>query len=299
LDTRKDSVQALELLASAIRIGIKKRNPQAGPVGFGIASMMSYDTTCSMLEDAKINLQDIDFLVANSGADLFVWWGQEDMSSYEPYEEHIDDGWDKNKVLNRFDKPSKQEKSTKWALMETGPFHVITGAEYNIGPGMDGVRAKDQILSKLRKHGIRTQMSFQVDQGSDGSAVVPLLHITPFRASRSLALRFLFHRLGIDLTTVTIVNFATGMISEENSRRVKFAVSDMDGLLGGTQKVVIVPTKTAEATGQADSQWSSRMWWDLDGDEGCDWYGDRVVLMSEPKRKVDPEVRRHIGIDCN
>eukprot|EP00803_Ostreobium_quekettii_P010053 evm.model.scf_603.4 EVM.evm.TU.scf_603.4 scf_603:21080-24472(-) len=299
LDTQKDSVQALELLASAIKIGIKKRNPQAGPVGFGLASMMSYDQTCSMLEDAKINLQDIDFMILNSGSDLFVWWGQEDMSSYEPYEVHIDDGWDKKHVLNRFDKPPKQEKSTKWALKETGPFHVITGAESSTVPGMDGVKAKDQILSKLRKRGIRTQMTFQVDKASDGSPVTPLLHITPFRASRSLALRFLFHRLGIELTNVTIVNFATGMISEEKSRRVKFAVSDMDGLLGGTQKVVIVPTKAAEVVDETDSKWSSRMWWDLDGEDGCDWYGSRVVLMSEPKTKVDPEVRRHIGIDGN
>jgi hypothetical protein len=81
-----------------------------------------------------------------------------------------------------------------------------------IAPGDHGLAAHEQlavvgrIRRRFRRSGLRTQVCAQLD----GAAT--RLHVTPLRASRALALRFLAYKHRVDLTSIVLVCCAAAVI---------------------------------------------------------------------------------------
>jgi sucrose-phosphate synthase len=81
-----------------------------------------------------------------------------------------------------------------------------------IAPGDHGLAAHEQlavvgrIRRRFRRSGLRTQVCAQLD----GAAT--RLHVTPLRASRSLALRFLAYKHRVDLTSIVVICCAAAVI---------------------------------------------------------------------------------------
>lgn len=304
LDNQPMANQAISLLRGAIKAasGPDSTDRETRPVGIAIASMLSYDATCSLLDYGLIELEDVDLIIANGGADVYVWAGQEDMISYEPYYMHIDVHWDKTvvqRLLERVWKDGEKKirllkpvhKKTPFGLTaDTGPHHILMEIEKEYKQ-VDDVAVVDRIRARLRNKGVRAQTILQVDKTAAGKGVAPLLHVTPQRASRALAMRFVFHRLGIDLDNVVVVCVASSIASTmssdstSESRRVGFVASDMYDLVGGRQKVVIVPPNDVNRVRVPTDRLEAEMIEKLQLYCGPDIYEDRVTLLEEGKTK--------------
>ncbi|GMH33769.1 hypothetical protein BSKO_01603 [Bryopsis sp. KO-2023] len=306
LDNQPMAKQALKLLRGAVKAAYETEGSdrETSPAGFGIASMMSFDMTCTLLDYESVDTRDIDFIIVNGGADVFLWAGQDDMISYDPYDMHISGYWDKTvveRLLKRIWKDGKKEKrllkhihkKTGFGMMtDTGPNHILMEIEKEAKQSVDDVAVVDRIRAQLRNNGVRAQTVLQVDKTSAGKQVAPLLHVIPLRASRALAMRFLFHRLNIELDNVVVVCVASSVasteskpVAESESRKVGFVVSDMYDIVGGKQKVIIVPptdeTRVRVPTDRLDAQMIEKLKLQC----GPDVYDYRVVLLQEAKTK--------------
>lgn len=308
LDNHPMAKQALGLLRRAMKsaYGADSDDRETSNVGFGILSMLNYNATCSLLDYESIEIDDLDLIIANGGADVYVWAGQagqEDMLSYEPYEIHINVNWDKQVVQRLLESiwkdDQKQTRLLKHVRKQTafgftpdsGPNHVLKEIEKEVKTRFDDLAVVDRIRARLRSKGVRAQIILQVDKTAAGKGVAPLLHVMPQRASRALAMRFVFERHGVDLENVVLVGVASSISAsktspdQSESRKVGFVVSDMHDLIGGKQKVVLVPptdeTRVRVPTDRLDEQMIEKLKLYC----GPDIYEDRVVLLEEGQTK--------------
>lgn len=308
LDNHPMAKQALGLLKRAIKsaYGADSSDRETSTVGFGILSMLNYDATCSLLDYESIEMDDIDLVIANGGADVYVWAGQagqEDMISYEPYDIHINVNWDKQvvqRLLESFWKDDQKQarllkhvrKQTAFGLTpDSGPNHVLKEIEKEVKTRFDDLAVVDRIRARLRTKGVRAQIILQVDKTAAGKGVAPLLHVMPQRASRALAMRFVFERHGIDLENVVLVGVASSISEskaspeQSESRKVGFVVSDMYDLIGGKQKVVLVPPTDENRVRVPTDRLDEQMIEKLKLHCGPDIYEDRVVLLEDGQTK--------------
>jgi sucrose-phosphate synthase len=97
-----------------------------------------------------------------------------------------------------------------------------------IAPGDHGLAAHEQlavvgrIRRRFRHSGLRTQVCAQLD----GAAT--RLHVTPLRASRALALRFLAYKHRVDLTSIVVICCAAAVIDSPLS-----LAESLDAAVGG------------------------------------------------------------------
>ncbi len=68
---------------------------------------------------------------------------------------------------------------------------------------------------------------------AEGAAVVPHVHITPMRASRALALRFLATKFGLGMDAFTVMAVAPSMDTAGDATRVPAHTSDLIELVSG------------------------------------------------------------------
>lgn len=109
---------------------------------------------------------DVDFIVCNSGADLFVWWGGDEMRSYEPYDIHIEERWNKDsieRVLERMVADKIKKKPLLSSIKgTTGHFHILKEVPKQTVWNVDDVTVVDRVRARLRKAGIRVGCILQV-----------------------------------------------------------------------------------------------------------------------------------------
>eukprot|EP00803_Ostreobium_quekettii_P007884 evm.model.scf_2113.2 EVM.evm.TU.scf_2113.2 scf_2113:13778-22052(-) len=268
IDDSETSGAGIELLKR--EIGKRGRGEGgAGGVGFGVATMMGYCALCERLEDGGLAPGDVDFAVCNAGADAFLAAGGEEMASCGAYEAHVDGSpWDKTtvrRVLERIPAgvASHRARLLKCAGGGTGPCHLVMDLHPTVKPTrlvVEGIR------KRLRQQGIRSQVALWGGHAGETAARV---HVTPLRASRSLAVRFLMARLGISMARATVVCFPSAMAAEGESLRVGLAASDARAMVAGSQAVVLVPPGGGGAgEGRVVEEFEA----------GRVLYGDRVVV---------------------
>jgi hypothetical protein len=98
------------------------------------------------------------------------------------------------------------------------------------------------ICQRLRATGMRTQLTVQADPASDSDGL--LLHLTPLRASRALALRFLAHSNELPMDAFTLVT--VGKVAPGGAK-VALGSSDGEEMLGGMQRVLVADVAALKA----------------------------------------------------
>ncbi|GBF97791.1 sucrose phosphate synthase [Raphidocelis subcapitata] len=96
-----------------------------------------------------------------------------------------------------------------------------------------------RVRKRFRAGGLRCQVVAQLE--SDGAA---RLHITPLRASRALALRYLAHRHGVEMRGLVVVSCARELAPPPPAGGpcpAAFAASDAEDLLAGALGALVVP----------------------------------------------------------
>ena len=191
LDNSSLAGQALRLLKSIIASAYGRRSERmsTSKVGFGIASMLSLDKTSTLAEQSGVKVRhlismpvefvlcgalqmsEIDFVVCNSGADLFVRSSGTEMTSYEPYDVHIDERWNKDaieRVLERmWADRQKQKHLLSPVKIPTGHFHIVKEVAKKPVENIDDVATVDRVRAQLRRVGIRVGCTLQVPNLSE------------------------------------------------------------------------------------------------------------------------------------
>lgn len=93
----------------------------------------------------------------------------------------------------------------------------------------------DKLKRRLRKLGFRGNMTLQMvpKMGS----WLSVLHLTPLRASRSLALRYLSYRAGLSMSDVSLLTFPRKQGAVEAGLSLSAYTSDFPDLVAGWHKV--------------------------------------------------------------
>lgn len=242
-------------------------------VGVGVASTYNLANTSAMMKDAGLAMSDLDFAITNAGSE--IWYSASGLGLKgsdpvldEQYEALIEAKWDKVSVRRVL----WQNLSSKGFLpglkasdggakpkikvdTETGAHHLMVTLQKPEGGDGSGLSPGEQtallnrIKGRFRRSGIRTQLLSQYDE--DACKV----HITPLRASRALALRYLAHKHKVNLDNLVLITCATGLqgaglsegaqleggIQPVEGRTATFAASDVEDLVSGKQGVLVVP----------------------------------------------------------
>jgi sucrose-phosphate synthase len=251
---------------------------QRGSVGVGLLSMLGFESTCEHLEAAGIGRDELDFMVCNSGADMWLQWPGGRWDADEAYEGQIGFEWDRivlHRMLTKIiSQPQADNKARRLPRLKellynvqeqpaagVHPRHICleldpeTQAILSAGMGprsrstptaARSLAVVDRLRRRLRSKGLRASFNLQmVPREQDYLAV---LHITPLRASRPLALRYLAQRVGRPLDSWVVLALSPETAgSEEGGDLVAGSYcSDTSDLLGGLQKVCVVTPEAAE-----------------------------------------------------
>ncbi|GBF90940.1 sucrose-phosphate synthase-like [Raphidocelis subcapitata] len=249
-------------------------------VGVGVASAYGLGDTLRLLAGAGLSAGDVDFAVTDCGSQIWLAGAAsarapgaaagaaaEACAADESYDAHIDHNWDKISVRRLLahllaqpgifaglaggaaaPPPLRVSVDT-----ETGSHHLLLTLRRRNAPA-GGAAAPplapeallalvSRIKRRFRSSGVRAQIAAQLE--ADGAA---RLHITPLRASRALALRYLAHRHGVPLADLVFVSCAREMAPGAPAR---FAASDAEDLVAGVQGVLVLPPPPAAGDGAA------------------------------------------------
>jgi len=195
----------------------------------GVASMLGFETTHGLLERYGVDTSEISAIICNSGADIWTFDGDE-WHFIEEYESFIDFGWSRDQIHRTLRKivSSKMDadghkkrlprlKELLYNVMEepaTGvhPRHFCLELDpetINILCSGLGPRVKSmglpqltslsvgRLKNRLRSKGFRANYTLQLVP--EGEEYLAVLHITPIRASRPLALRWYANKAGMNM----------------------------------------------------------------------------------------------------
>lgn len=250
-------------------------DPASPAVGFGLMTTHCYKDAITLLESCNCSLQQLDFLVCDAGAQIWHMTqgparsgsslapghapaaeaangGESPAPVFdEDWERHYDYKWDApvvRQVLKRLiatkaflGKAASRAPGVQVRLSgESTPYHYLVNIR---GVQVDSVDA-DLLLARfrrlLRRNGLRSQLLLTADfKPSDQYCMT--LHVTPLRAARHLALRYIAHHYKLPLEAFTLLTPATSVAGG----KVVVTASDGQELLGGLQQVVITPTPTS------------------------------------------------------
>eukprot|EP00887_Chlorella_sp_A99_P001559 scaffold8.g1559.t1 len=234
---------------------------------------------CSAGPAAGLDMGALDFAVCNSGADIWHQLPDGHWDADESYEALVDFEWDRIslhrmllKVVSQQDEGSSSRrlprlKELLYNVQEapTGgvhPRHICMELDEatqailaaGMGPRRGAYAARgarltvavmERLRRRMRSKGLRATYTLQqVPRPGDGD-FLSVLHITPVRASRPLAMRFLAHKFGLDLGAVSLVALVPAL--DAGRQLAATYTSDAADLLAGQQRVVVVPDEGGAA----------------------------------------------------
>ncbi|KAI8109061.1 hypothetical protein M9435_005477 [Picochlorum sp. BPE23] len=237
--------------------------------GIGVMSMLGFETSHSLLKKYGVDVDNISFIICNSGADIWLQQGGEWLAKDE-YESLIDYSWDRNsfhrmlkKIISSPSENSQRLPRLKELLYNVGeeqesgvhPRHICLELDpetQNILASGMGPKAKTtehlrltgliaaRLKNKLRSKGFRANFTLQIVP-EEKERNLAALHITPVRSSRPLALRWLANKLNLNMSDFTSVVFPAYMKGGECLESVMVPwTSDASDLVGGLQKCEII-----------------------------------------------------------
>ena len=246
-------------------------------VGIGILSMLGFESTHDLLDSEGVDESLVKFIICNSGAD--IWFNEEGQwVASEEYEKLITYNWDRvslhrmlKKIISARNENSQRLPKLKELLYNVGeepeegavhPRHICLELDPEtqqiLASGM-GPKARSTeylrfvaiIVSRLKKRlrtkGFRGNYTLQLVPDEEKQHFLCVLHITPIRASRPLALRWIAQTLGLNMSdfTVSVTPACLTGDTKLDSLIVPWT-SDVADLVGGMQQVqVVVPNEAS------------------------------------------------------
>ena len=237
-------------------------------IGIGVASMLGFETTHALLGEYRVDMSKIEFIICNSGADIWTQCeGQWDAN--DEYESLIDHSWERisihrmlKKVISSPAEDQKRLPRLKELLYNVGeaqevgvhPRHICLELDPEtvqiLSSGM-GPKAKtmnpltlaamgvNRLKNKVRSKGFRANYTLQIIP--EGEEYLAVLHITPVRASRPLALRWLANKLGLSMDNFTMAVFPATITGTNGMDGIMVPwTSDAVDLVAGMQKCDII-----------------------------------------------------------
>ncbi|KAI3435641.1 hypothetical protein D9Q98_001699 [Chlorella vulgaris] len=254
---------------SALLEGLESRG-QRNDVGLGLLSMLGFESTCQHMEAAGIARDEFDLMVCNSGADLWLQVSGGRWEADELYEGQIAFEWDRillhrmlTKIISKPQEDNRRLPRLKELLYNVQeepaggvhPRHICLELDpesqailsAGMGPRSRATPAHirtlavvDRLKKRLRSKGMRASYNLQLVPREDEYLAV--LHITPLRASRPLALRYLSQKLALQQDNVVVMALApetTGSVEGGDLVAGSYC-SDTQDLVGGMQQVCVV-----------------------------------------------------------
>ncbi|KAI8477407.1 MAG: hypothetical protein J3K34DRAFT_515747 [Monoraphidium minutum] len=216
-------------------------------VGVGVASALPLRDTLAALAAAGLPPAGLDFAIAACGAQICDGG----------YDALIDRSWDLDTVERKLRAICGERGllsglpgcrgglGAGWSLDVGGDgggggshlVEVAVGAPGGAPPPPAALAALvARIKRRLRAGGVRTQITAAPDGGGGGGGA--RLAVTPLRASRALALRYLAMQHRVDVENLVLFACASDASAPP---RASFAASDAEDLVAGAQKVLVLP----------------------------------------------------------
>lgn len=272
-----DGVFRVKDMAPSIQAVKKAAAASNGAVGVGLVSMMGFEHTRNELSEAEVDLDGLDWIVCHSGAD--IWHGQQDgqWEADDHWEQLIDFRWDRvslqrlltklmtaptlltpapsvkglsplARALASMPDPDKEEKGVH-------PQHVCIQLDREsksiLGQGTGNHKLAvstavvDRLRRRLRSNGFRAHLTLQMVPEDDD--LISNVHITPLRASRALALRYLANKFNLDMERITVIVLPPTVSKKNEMYQVGSYTSDLAELVSGLNKVFIEIPKQDQA----------------------------------------------------
>ncbi|PSC69593.1 Sucrose-phosphate synthase [Micractinium conductrix] len=280
-----DSDFALPQAVAAVQ-GLLSALTDAGlrnDVGVGMLSMLGFDSTCDAMKAAGINRGEFDFMVCNSGADVWHQYADGRWDADEAYEGQIGFEWDRvvlhrmlTKIISAPQENNRRLPRLKELLYNVAehatagvhPRHICleldaeSQAILSAGMGPRGREAQpsparslalvERLRRRLRSKGMRASYNLQMVPRSptDTGDFLSVLHITPLRASRPLALRYLAQRLGMPLDRLVVLAVAPEAAGPAADLIAGCYCSDVPDLVAGMQPVCLALPPESERGGR-------------------------------------------------
>ena len=145
-----------------------------------------------------------------------------------------------------------------------GPIHVLLDFDPHENESlerMDNAALIDRVRKRVRRVGIRCNLTLQlVPEETTAERTRSVLHATPLRCSRALAMRHIVHSGNFVMAdTVFLCTPASvhAHVSKDGHTVVGALCSDMATLVEGAQKVVVVPPSRLPRLSKTDSNGST------------------------------------------
>lgn len=145
-----------------------------------------------------------------------------------------------------------------------GPYHVLLALdpkEASPLQQLDNAALLSKVRKRTRHAGVRVNLTLQLAPGQTGAGgeTQSVLHATPLRASRALALRHIMQTHGFELSAALFLCTPASVHKKGNKGALGTMLgtlcSDMAQLVEGAQRVVVVPPKTqVEVSTRAENE---------------------------------------------
>mmetsp|Transcript_16474 Transcript_16474/g.45961 ORF Transcript_16474/g.45961 Transcript_16474/m.45961 type:complete len:1120 (+) Transcript_16474:427-3786(+) len=265
----------------------------AGEFSLVVATFLSKAAAVAALEGVSLARGAVHSLVTRGGAEIWHWNAQRnDYECDEDYERSIQFRWDAQTALRGLNFLKAKAKDTRsvsgrsrgrwmemlrnWAGIEEANKKPLDGGindhhSHLVFPLVVEGNATDPIIDirgKLRGKGIRVNLTLSYDSSSAGA-----VHVTPLRASRTLAVRYLLLRMGLGFSQLRQVVGVEAVV-EEGSLLLGRS-SDLLDSLGGAAPVLAAPLATAKGSGTVPQE--------LLFEAETKYFGERVTVVAEPQ----------------
>lgn len=263
----------MKLIMAKISAGKIESTNGANSIGIGVLSMLGFDSTYHSLMNNGVEIANIDFMVCNAGADVWLQHEGSRWDADETYESLVGFHWDRialHRALKKIVSSPGKEGHRRLPRLKELLYNVAEEPEAGVHPHhlcleLDpetqgiltagiGPRAKnassgqlvttvvERLKRRLRSKGFRAHYTLQiVPHGQpDHQEQLAVLHITPTRASRPLALRAIAHRLNLSMKAFNILLLPPQVVGSTFDDAVVYAAtSDTMDLIAGSQSVFI------------------------------------------------------------
>lgn len=240
-------------------------------VGVGVLSMLGFDSIHDKLLSLGVPMDEsVDFIVCNSGADMWMLQDDGRWDADEAYENLIEFQWDRISMHRTLKKiiSSPAENARRLPRLKELLYNVAEAPEAGVHPrhicleldretqgilaaGM-GPRSRsaegmqlvalvtERLKRRLRSKGFRANYTIQIVPKETSNEQVAVLHITPIRASRPLALRSMAQRLGLQMSAFSCIVLPAEMKGSTLEDAVVGPwTTDTSDLISGMQQVYI------------------------------------------------------------
>eukprot|EP00892_Ulva_mutabilis_P007983 jgi/Ulvmu1/5557/UM023_0093.1 len=270
-----DTTSDMTLLATAL-CSVLQLNDDT--VGVGLLTVLTFSEVVEELKAADVTPTDLDFIVCNCGAYIMYVDMDGNWKADEAWEAKGLYRWDKKLVMRtltrmQMNRPSGQGEVQRSDLMRllseaggvdmndgNGPIHLLLDFDPHENASlerMDNATLIDRVRKRVRRVGIRCNLTLQlVPEETTAERTRSVLHATPLRCSRALALRHIVHSGNFIMAdTVFLCTPASihANASKDGHTVVGSLCSDMATLVEGAQKVVVVPPSKLPRLSKADA----------------------------------------------